>query len=88
MGEHPPGVRDLPARGGLTCDATDQLGLLLFLHDDPDPAVSTPATHTLDAVSRAVREAFLARPEATLELRELLGLMEPRETLVHRESKV
>ena len=62
-------MRDLAARGGLTCDATDQLGLLLFLHDDPDPAVSTLATHTLDAIPRAVLEAFLARPEATLELR-------------------
>ena len=62
-------MRDLAARGGLTCDATDQLGLLLFLHDDPDPAVSTLATHTLDAIPRAVFEAFLARPEATLELR-------------------
>ena len=62
-------MRDLAARGGLTCDVTDQLGLLLFLHDDPDPAVFTLATHTLDAISHAVLEAFLARPEATLELR-------------------
>ena len=62
-------VRDLAARGGLTCDATDQLGLLVFLLDDPDPAVSTLATHTLDAISRAALEAFLARPEATPELR-------------------
>ena len=62
-------MRDLAAPGGLTCDATDQLGLLLFLHDDPNPAVFTLGTHTLDAIPRAVFEAFLARPEATLELR-------------------
>ena len=67
------GVRDLAARGGLTCDATDQLGLLLFLHDDPDPVVLTLATHTLDAIPRAVREALLARPEATMELRAVVA---------------
>ncbi len=63
------GVRELAARGGLTWDAADQLELLLFLLDDPDPGVVTLATDTLDAIPRAVLEAFLARPEATPELR-------------------
>ena len=62
-------MRDLAARGGLTGDATDQLGLLVFLLDDQDPAVSTLATHTLDAIPRAVLEACLARSDATPELR-------------------
>ena len=66
-------MRDLAARGGLTCDATDQLGLLLFLLDDPDPAVSSLATGTLDAIPHAVLEAFLARPEATVELRAMFA---------------
>ena len=63
------GVRELAARGGLTWDAADQLELLLFLLDDPDPGVVTLAKDTLDAIPRAVLEAFLARPEATPELR-------------------
>ena len=63
------GVRELAARGGLTWDAADQLGLLLFLLDDPDPGVVTLAKDTLDTIPRAVLEAFLARPEATQELR-------------------
>ena len=68
-GNIPLEVRDLAARGRLNSDATDQLGLLVFLLDDPDPAVSTLATHTLDAIPRAVLEAFLARSDATPELR-------------------
>ncbi|MCH7749995.1 MAG: hypothetical protein IH939_18070 [Acidobacteria bacterium] len=65
----PLGVRELAARGGLTWDAADQLGLLLFLLDDPDPGVGTLAQDTLDAIPRAVLEAYLARPEVTPELR-------------------
>ena len=65
----PLGVRELAAKGGLTWDATDQLGLLLFLLDDPDPGVGTLAKDTLDAIPRAVLEAFLARSEVTPELR-------------------
>ena len=68
-GNIPLEVRDLAARGRLTCDTTDQLWLLVFLLDDPDPAVSTLATHTLDAIPRAVLEACLARSEVTPELR-------------------
>jgi len=41
----------------------------VFLLDDQDPAVSTLATHTLYAIPRAVLEAFLARSDATPELR-------------------
>ena len=63
------GVRELAARGGLTWDAADQLELLLLLRDDPDPGVVTLAKDTLDAIPRAVLEAFLARPDATTELR-------------------
>ena len=67
------GVRDLAARGGLTSDAADQLGLLLYLLDDPEAAVSSQAKETLEAIPRAVIEAFLARPEATSELRALFA---------------
>ena len=62
-------MRDLAARGGLTSDAADQLELLHLLFDDPDPGVATLAKHTLDAIPHAVLAAFLARPEATPELR-------------------
>ena len=62
-------MRELAARGGLTWDASDQLELLRFLLDDPDPGVVTLAKQTCDALPRAVLEAFLARPEATPELR-------------------
>lgn len=63
------GVRELAARGALTWDAAGQLELLLFLLGDSEPGVVTLAKDTLDAIPRAVLEAFLARPEATPELR-------------------
>ena len=65
----PLGVREFAAKGGLTWDATDQLGLLLFLLDDADPGVGALAKDTLDAIPRSALEAFLARPEATPGLR-------------------
>lgn len=68
-GDMPLDVRNLAARGGLTEDATDQLELLLFLLRDPDAGVATLAHDTLEAIPRAVLEAFLARSETTPELR-------------------
>ena len=62
-------VRDLAARGGLTSDASDQIGLLVFLLDDSNTGVATRARETLDAVPRAVLQAWLARAEVTPELR-------------------
>ena len=53
----------------MTEDATDQLELLLFLLRDPDASVATLAHDTLEAIPRAVLEAFLARSETTPELR-------------------
>ena len=66
-------MREIAARGELTWDAADQLELLLFLLDDRDPGVATLAKDTLDAIPRAVLEAFLARPETTPELREVFA---------------
>ncbi len=63
LGNIPLEVRDLAARGGLTCDTTDQLGLLLFLLDDPDPAVSTLASQTFDAIPRAGSGRFSRVPK-------------------------
>ena len=63
------GVRELAAKGGLSLDAADQLELLLFLLNDPEPGVVAQVEATLDAIPRAAIEGFLARPEASPELR-------------------
>ena len=75
-------MRDLAARGELTCDASDQLELLLLLLDDPDSGVSALAKDTLEAIPRAVLQAFLARSEVSSALRAVFAArgVEPGQT--------
>ncbi len=61
-------MRETVAQGGLTPDALDQVGALVFLLADRDTGVATRARATLEATPRAAIEAFLASSEATPEL--------------------
>ena len=69
-GDIPLEVRDRGAGGELASDDTSQLGLLLFLLDDPDTGVATRAQASLDSIPDAALEAFLARADVPPELRE------------------
>lgn len=68
-GEVPREARLLAAQGVLAPRAHEQLGLLMHLHDDPDPDVAAAARATLDALPRPALERFLARPDVGSDLR-------------------
>jgi hypothetical protein len=63
-------VRLMAARGAMAPRAAEQLALLLLLQDDDDGDVSAAARATLDALPRDAVAAFLARSEATGEMRD------------------
>ena len=62
-------LRLLAAHGALAPRAHEQLGLLVLLVSDPDAEVSRAAEATLAAIPRASLAAFLARSDASAELR-------------------
>lgn len=62
-------VRLLAAQGALAPRAHEQLGLLVLLVGDADPAIAQAAEATLSLIPRGSLEAFLARPEVGSELR-------------------
>jgi hypothetical protein len=62
-------VRLLAAQGALAPRAHEQLGLLVLLVGDPDPAIAQAAEATLQAIPRDALAGFLARPDAATELR-------------------
>jgi hypothetical protein len=62
-------VRLLAAQGALAPRAHEQLGLLMLLVSDQDPAIAAAADGTLAAIPRGSLEAFLARSDATAEMR-------------------
>ena len=68
-GEVAPDVKLLAAQGALAPRAHEQLGLLVLLVRDPDPEIASTAEKTLQAISREVIAAFLARPDVPAELR-------------------
>jgi hypothetical protein len=68
-GEVTPDVKLLAAQGALAPRAHEQLGLLVLLVKDPDPEIATTAEKTLQAISRDAIAAFLARPDASTELK-------------------
>jgi hypothetical protein len=62
-----PEVKQLAAQGLLAPRAHDQLGILMWLCDDADPAIARTAGETIARLPRANVSAFLARadvPEA------------------------
>jgi hypothetical protein len=62
-------LRLLAAQGALAPRAHEQLGLLALLVSDSDPEVSRAAEATIGAIPRAALAAFLARSDASAEIR-------------------
>ena len=63
-------VRLQAAQGALAPRAHEQLGLLMLLISDHDPEIANAAEHTLAAIPRESLAAFLARSDATDQMRE------------------
>ena len=66
-------IRLQAAQGGMAPRAHEQIALLMLLVDDHDPEIKTAADATLDIIPRPALEAFLARPDATKEMREFFS---------------
>jgi hypothetical protein len=62
-------VRLLAAQGALAPRAHEQLGLLVLLVGDPDPEITRAAEATLGLIPQGSLEAFLARSDASTELK-------------------
>lgn len=66
-------VRLLAAEGAFAPRAHDQLAILVLLLDDPDEEIRATAARTLDRIPRAALEAFLARTDVPIGLREFFA---------------
>jgi hypothetical protein len=66
-------VRLLAAQGGLAPRAHEQLGLLVLLLEDPDQEVREVADATLNKIPVEALQAFLARSDVSIGLREFFG---------------
>jgi hypothetical protein len=66
-------VRLLAAQGGLAPRPHEQLSILVFLLDDPDPEIRETADETLNGLPVEALSRFLARPDVSLNLREFFA---------------
>jgi len=66
-------VRLLAAQGGFAPRADEQLAILVFLLDDPDPEIRQTADETLNNIPVAALSAFLAKPDLSIDLREFFA---------------
>jgi hypothetical protein len=66
-------VRLLAAQGGLAPRAHEQLALLVLLLEDSDPEIRQVADVTLANIPVAALQAFLARSDVSIGLREFFG---------------
>jgi hypothetical protein len=66
-------ARLLAAQGALTPRAYEQLAILVFLLDDRDGEIRLAAEQTLARIPVEPLQAFLARPDVPLDLREFFG---------------
>ena len=75
-------IRMQAAQGGMAPRAHEQLALLMLLVDDPDPEISSAARTTITMIPRGSLEAFLARSDASTEMREFFAArgVQPGET--------
>ena len=69
-GEVAADIRLLAAQGALAPRAQEQLGLLLWLTDDPDPTVARTAAATLDQLPPAAVARFIARKDVPPQMRD------------------
>jgi hypothetical protein len=72
-GEVPRDARLLAAQGLLAPRAHEQLAILVLLLEDADPEIRAVAGATLDRIPTAALEAFLARSDVSLGLREFFA---------------
>ena len=68
-GEVAPDVRMLAAQGVLAPRAHEQLGLLVLLTGDADPAIRAAAAATIERIPAAALSRFLGRPDVPDEIR-------------------
>lgn len=61
------------AQGSMAPRAHEQLALLMLLVDDHDPEIASAADATLAMIPRTSLEAFLARSDASTEMREFFA---------------
>jgi hypothetical protein len=75
-------IRLEAAQGALAPRAQEQVGLLMLLISDHDPDIATAAEATLAAIPRDSLAGFLARSDATPEMREFFASrgIEPAQT--------
>lgn len=66
-------VRMLAAQGALAPRAHEQLGILVLLLEDPDPEIRETADLTLNRIPVEALQAFLARSDVSVDLREFFG---------------
>jgi predicted component of type VI protein secretion system len=66
-------IRLEAAQGIFAPRAHEQLGLLMLLVDDHDPEIAAGAEATISTIPRAALEAFLARSDASTEMREFFA---------------
>jgi len=66
-------VRLLAAQGGLAPRAHEQLAILVLLLEDPDQEIRELADATLNSIPVSALEAFLARSDVSISLREFFG---------------
>jgi len=66
-------IRMQAAQGSMAPRAHEQLALLMLLVDDQDPEIASAADATLTMIPRASLEAFLARSDASTEMRQFFA---------------
>jgi hypothetical protein len=66
-------VRLLAAQGGFAPRADEQLAILVYLLDDPDPEIRQTADETLNNIPVPALSAFLAKPDLSIDLREFFA---------------
>jgi len=72
-GEVPRDVRLLAAEGAFAPRAHEQLAILILLLDDPDAGIRGAAAATIDRIPVPALQAFLARPDVPIGVREFFG---------------
>lgn len=66
-------IRLQAAQGGMAPRAHEQIALLMLLLDDHDPEIAAAAEVTISMIPRAALEAFLARSDASTDMREFFA---------------
>ena len=66
-------IRLQAAQGGMAPRAHEQIALLMLLVDDHDPEIKAAADATIGIIPRSSLEAFLARSDASKEMRDFFA---------------